>query len=369
MKTSQRILNALAVVFAGQVILIADTPPAPPAPPAPPEAGAEAASPGPAQAVQRELEWVQARPVREVRAQHAVMIAQAGHGDEDEVEVNIEMAEPPEPPEPPDPFGAPHVIGFNGLGMGDAGASVSPLVIPSGPVEPGSLAEDQEDLAIMARILSKAAARGSESNDPMALGIMLSTFPGLRRPQAMHLDGYGAVFLVNVSFPLAAPAAKAQAKPDKPVNTTWEQARRELYGPKGSPRYGSRSSGDVLVYTHNAGRKPAAFDADRVERLQRDLAEALKNGANLRHVKPEENLVVVVTSPAGDRPVRIVKTEVRRSTGGPANITSHEEATSGEGSGPASTLVLRVRKSEADDFAAGKFDFDEFRKRVGVTVY
>lgn len=369
MKTSQRILNTLAVVFAGQVILIADTPPAPPAPPAPPEAGAEAASPGPAPAVRRELEWVQAHPVHEVRAQHAVMIAQAGHGDEEEVEVNVELAGPPEPPEPPDPFGASHVIGFNGLGMGEAGASVSPLIIPSGPVEPGSLAEDQEDLAIMARILSKAAARGTESNDPMALGIMLSTFPGLRRPQAMHLDGYGAVFLVNVSFPLAAPVTKAESKPDKPVNTTWEQARRELYGPKAPPRYGARSSGDVLVYTHNAGRKPVAFDADRVERLQRDLAEALKNGANLRHVKPEENLVVVVTSPAGDRQIRIVKTEVRRSTGGPATTTAHAGGTGGDGAGAGNTLVLRVRKSEADDFAAGRLDFDEFRKRVGVTVY
>ena len=363
MKTSQRLLTAVTLAFAGQVILVADTPPPPPeAPPAP---TLEVAAPAVASAmaeVQRELAHVHKTVARDVaraaQAQHALLLAQARHGSEDAADLDIEV---PEPPEPPEPFGMVDVTtGIPFALEGGAGASVAPLFIAAGEVEPGTVAESQEDLAIMSRILSKAAARGGESADPMALGIMLSSFPGLRRPQAMQLDGYGALFLVNVSFPLAAPADKAESQPDKPTNTTWEQARRELYGQKRSP-------GDVFMYKRGSGRKPVTFEPGRVERLERDLIDALKNGANLRHVKPEENLVVVVSSTGGggERGMHLVKAEVRRGYG----ATTREEMVTGDGPAGASTMVLRVKKSEAEQFAAGKLGPDEFRKRVGVTVY
>lgn len=369
MKTSQRLLTALTVVFAGQVILTADTPPPPPeAPPAPQDFAPAVASA--MEEVHRNLARVHETVARDVaHAQHAVLLAQAGHERYDAADVELNL---PEPPEPPDLFHVDPTTGITLLSEAGSGGSTAPLVIAAGPVEVDALAETQEDLAILSRILSKAAARGGEPSDPMALGITLSSFPGLRRPQAMYLDGYGAVFMVNVSFPLAAPAEKAEAKPEKPTNTAWEQARRELYGQNRSARYGPRY-GDAFTYRAGPGPKAAAFDADRVERLQRDLSDALKNGANLRHVKGEESLVVVISSPrgSGTRQRMIVRAEAGHSTfgGTGGTTTKREELVTGDGSAAASTMVLRVKKGEAEDFAAGKLGPDEFRKRVGVAVY
>lgn len=88
--------------------------------------------------------------------------------------------EPPEP-EPPDLFDP--TTGLALVSEAGPGASAAPLVIATGPMAAEALVRTQEDLAIMSRILSKAVSRGGEAADPMALGIMLSSFPGLRRPR------------------------------------------------------------------------------------------------------------------------------------------------------------------------------------------
>lgn len=365
MKTPVRILQTLALAFAGQVILVADDPPAVPEPPPAPEAIAETVTLAVQQATDAAAR-AQAQVQRELeRAHRAVVIAQARHAG-DEIDLEIEA---PEPPEPPDPFGA--IAGFGGSGgfswTGEfPGASTPPLVIPAGTPEPANLTEAQEDLSILSRILSKAATRvGGGGEDPMALGIMIRSFPGLRSPQALQIEGFGAVFLLNVSFPLAAPAVPADTRTEKPANTTWEQTRRELYGPR-------RGSPDVLILKHTGDRKPVAYDPERVERLQRDLVEALKNAANLRHLKADEQIVAVVSGQGGgERGARVVRAEVRRSTGDARPRTETRETTlTGEGGGAGgSTLVLRVKKSDATEYAAGTIGPDEFRKRVAVSTY
>src|ERR1051325_11675602 len=74
-----------------------------------------------------------------------------------------------------------------------------PLIVRSSDAAAKNLPNLQEDLAIMSRILSKAAGReGHEA----AMGIVLSALPGSRHPQSIYLEGYGALFLLNVKFPL-----------------------------------------------------------------------------------------------------------------------------------------------------------------------
>jgi hypothetical protein len=299
-----------------------------------------------------------------------------------------EAPEPPHAPEPPELPGDVYQdidhsirlwdassgseIGLGGMfgAGGPFGAASDPLVVPAGDAPAGVVTETREDLAILSRILRKAAGRTDERAE--AMGIVIATLPGLRQPQAMYLGGYGAVFLLNAPFPLA-PAEAVEAKPaEKPSNTDWEEARRELYGPRRAP-------GPAWV-PHAGPQREAAYSAERVARLKRELTDALKNASNLRHVKDDEQVVVVVNSTSGpgagighavslEREVRLERRVARygsRSTDAqPVVKEVREERTSG----PGTTMVLRVKKADAVAYSAGDLGQDEFARRVGVTTY
>jgi hypothetical protein len=143
------------------------------------------------------------------------------------------------------------------------------LIIPEGEPKADTLLQTREDLAILSRILRKAAGR--TDGQPEAMGIVLSALPGLQQPQAMYLGGYGAVFVLNVQFPLA-PAAEVEKKPaEKTADTTWEEARRELYGPKRSPD---------AVWLMKAGlRHEVAYNAERVARLNANSSKRSRTPA------------------------------------------------------------------------------------------
>jgi hypothetical protein len=365
MKTQQFIRSTVAAVFAGQIIVIAEAPPPAPPLPAPPPLPAVHLSELTAALAQagHELDGVQ----EHVTALLAQVVPPA-----------VDAAEAAAFPEPPSPYEDGGLL-FAGMG-GESGGVAAPLVIAF-EIGPEKIAETQEDLAILSRILSKAAGREGDRTESMALGIVVSSFPGLRRPQAMYLEGYGATFLLNVPFPLAAPAVKDERKPEKPKNTLWEQTRRELYGGRGGVggpggsgagiptdmrmmlRYGLIPKGFKLDPS-------AAYDAKRVEKLQQELIEALEHGVNLRHVKPEEYLVVVVSS-GGERPATVVRVQERAGVNRAPEVRHEEHSVVvPHAAGPgANTLVLRVTKADADALAAGKIDSEEFRKRVSARLY
>jgi hypothetical protein len=367
MKTQQFILSTVAAVFAGQIIVIAEeSPPAPPlpAPPGLPVVHLSELTAALAQAG-HELDGVQ----EHVTALLAQVVPAAVD--------NAEAAPFPEPPSPYEAGGL--VLADMGIEPGGGGA---PLVIAF-EIGQEKIAETQEDLAILSRILSRAAGREDERAGKMALGILVSSFPGLRRPQAMYLEGYGATFLLNVPFPLAAPAVKDERKPDKPKNTLWEQTRRELYGGRGGfgggggvgVGMGGRLPDEMMLMRYGilpgGARRTAAYDAKRVEKLRQELIEALEQGVNLRHVKPEEYLVVVVSSSVDEREVRVVRVEERAGATRVPEVRQEERSVLvPQAAGPgANTLVLRVKKADADALAADKIDSEEFQKRVSVRQY
>ncbi len=381
MKTTRRLLPTLAAAFAGQLILVAQEAPPVPPPDAP-------APPGvPVKAARRAIETAEQLHVAEdqVRAHlaevnRAVQLAQAT-----QAIIIAGTPEPPEAPEPPEDAlgeniehsiqlwntddGASFAIGGGAGGSvfgvgGPFGGGVEPLIVPAGEAKDDQLAETREDLTILSRILRKAASRTDGREE--AMGIVLSSLPGLRQPQAMYLGGYGAVFVLNVQFPLA-PAPDVEKQPtEKTGNTAWDEARREIYGPKKSP--------DSL-WIKALPRHEPTYDADRVARLKRELIEALKNASNLRHVADDEEVVVAVSSGtgvgAGARELHVVRVEkdVRsegRSTGRKPEVVQRRERVS---SAPESRLVLRVKKADVDACAAGKLDHDAFAKRVTITSY
>jgi len=255
-----------------------------------------------------------------------------------------------------------------------AGRPGRTLVLPSGAADAkGDVGNAEEDLNVMARILEKALAPGAETDDRRAMGIAISSLGSPpSAPRNLYLEGYGAVFFLDVSFPLLPPPKKSEeAKAKAPVSSEWEEARREIDAAR-SPE--PRGNGVVGWASRNSPRGGVEYDADKVERLKDDLLESLKNATHIRDLKPEESITVVVTGTAGNRAQRFV---TRKNSGdGRNNRIAIEEyhheivrAPGAPGARSESTMTLRVKKSDADAFAAGKLDLEEFRKRATVRTY
>ncbi len=359
--------SLLLTALAGQLASLAQ--PIPPRPAPPPLAAARA-----------EVHSALAEAGRQLhvaRAQVAAALARSGEAGQGIATLHLAAA-PPVPPQPPlgddDPLwaeaggaagGAGAVIQW--LGGEPPGNVPQALIVPAGDLSAAQVAELREDLAVFSRILGKAAGEERRRGQEMALGIVVSTFPTLRRPEALYLEGYGAVLLLNVPFPLAAPEEpRDEPAPDKPADSVWERTRRELFGGQpGSPTPPPPGLLPRLEWDHLLpGAKPAPYDAARVEKLRRDLVEALQHGTHLRHVKPEEHLVVVVTGTSA-APRREVRIERRLGRGGAAE-SRREKVVVGDAVPGAETLVLRVKKADADALAEGKISLDEFRQRVSV---
>jgi hypothetical protein len=231
-----------------------------------------------------------------------------------------------------------------------------PLIISSSSLDEQALANLDEDMNIMARILDKSGDRG-EDHDNKAMGIKLWAIGGgSRGARNLYLDGYGAVFIMNVNMPLLAPASKPAAEEKKEsASSSWEEARKEIYG-----------RDEDRVFKHGGDKKPGQpYDAERVEELQKDLTEALKNATHIRGLKENENVTIVIQGVGSER----VHRARAMSPKGEFNGDVFAYAFSGNSGGPRSVMTLRAKKSDIDAFAKNQTDLDDFRKKVSVAVY
>lgn len=232
-----------------------------------------------------------------------------------------------------------------------------PLVIRTSNTDAKTQAKLEEDLAVMSRILDKAAQNGDEDRPRHAMGINVLFGPGPQPFHSLYLEGYGALFLINAGFPLLPPPSKPEPqKEEPPSNSTWEQTRREL---NGQP-YRERR---VVAL-------PAEeYSEERVSKLKDAVLEALKNAPNIRDLKSEEWITVAVFggTPAGG--VRY-QAFAKRSPKAPSD--SEDEVLAAEGHQPVAArralMTIRVKKADTEAFAKGKFDLDEFRKKSQITT-
>ncbi len=303
-----------------------------------------------------------------------------------------ERPEPPEPADPPDVSGggdvAPRIHAemaraqadmaraagqgkrhFEEIRVGFSGAqSDRQLVLPADDASSESVTTLREELAIMARLFAKAADPENGKRSAFRVDLWQLGLGKGRDLDALYLDGYGAVFLLAVDFPLVeAPKAAEQkdaAKADK--DTAWEQARRELSGKDGD------LPGDL---EREDDQEPAKYDADKVAGLRKRIAETFRHAANLKSVKAGELVVVQVTGKAtrashgsaridpntsipGNRPQGMDPVLARRYGLDTAPTMSPTE-------GPTTgTLTLRAKKSDVDAFAAGRLSAEEFGKKL-----
>ena len=224
------------------------------------------------------------------------------------------------------------------------------LVVSVPARESDDVANLEEDLEVMSRILDKAAARSlGQNQDPRYMGI---TIPGLsagRTPQNFYIDGYGAMFVLNVRFPLAAGEPKAAGDAQRPNNSTWEQARREVRG--GGP---VRPESRQMEYSE-----------EKVEALKKELIVDLKNATNIRGLPANEAITVVVTGEGG-REFEMESIHTRTTAGNSSNVSRSDSKGRRDDN---TTMTLRVKKSDVDAFANGKIDLNDFRNKVSVAIY
>ena len=157
----------------------------------------------------------------------------------------------------------------------------------------------------MSRILEKAASEragghGGQPYGATAMGIDVFFTPAANPLRSLYLDGYGALFMLNVGFPFLPPPHAEGQQEKTEANSDWEDAKQELYG---QPWWRTR-----LV----APTEP--YDEERVNRLREGLLESLKNATNIRGLKPDDSITVCVFGgPSSGQPKAM--TYVKRGTG------------------------------------------------------
>jgi hypothetical protein len=239
------------------------------------------------------------------------------------------------------------------------GGAPGTLVLAGDELTGEAAQQISEDLAIMSRILQKAAGKGTRH--PFTWVAPNALHFG-RDLDAIYLTGYGALFLLSVDFPLVPPSEPVE-KASKATDPTWERTRHELSSGGAGARFEWRSSLKPLLF--DAG-DPREYRESRLKELREQLIEAFRHAANIRGLRPEDELAIAVTGPVA----------------GPSDAESYENGDTGEfdlsggfavvrgaGAGvPTSVLTLRVRKSDVDAFAVKELSPGEFAGRVKVSL-
>jgi hypothetical protein len=248
-----------------------------------------------------------------------------------------------------------------GLRIGFSGPEARRLaVIPADAASDEALAESRDDLAVMSTLLSRAAQPDRGRRGDLLLELNDWKLGGGRDLEALQIDGYGAVFFVGVDYPLVAPAT-AEPPKDEPKTTqdnTWEKTRRELLG--GGAPDPDESEPDQ---PRDEGPQATPFDPERVLQLEQRLKEALRHAANLRHLGSEDWIIVQVTGrSATPRPGAGAGFAIFGGGPGGAGLISGPPPRGGS-----SQMILRVRKSAAENLAAGRLKLEDFVREVKVS--
>ncbi|MGB2866583.1 MAG: hypothetical protein WBC05_24850 [Sedimentisphaerales bacterium] len=248
------------------------------------------------------------------------------------------------------------------------------LVIPSEQTNTEDLLTINEDMSVMSRIIEKnieqARIATVHSNffgpryDPF--GMLLGGSRG--EIQSMYLQGFGALFLLKVDFPLSpapkAPEGEKETEKAEEGDPVWQQMRQQMYEP------------EKVLRTRRTDRPEERYDAEKVEILKTTLIKALKHAANIRSLKLDESVILTVTGSGDATGTTITSARVlpeknqiiiveRNADGTPLaqRVVTGSALDDIRLSSP-SILVIRAKKSDIDQFAKGALDFDQFRKLV-----
>jgi len=244
------------------------------------------------------------------------------------------------------------------------------LVIPADEIKTEDLATITEDVGIMCRVLDKKL----EQEARIATRRTLLPFGGDTETEGIYLEGYGALFVLNVNLPLTPPPeTKKEEQPKEEGDPLWEETRHELYSTNEDAdhtRFG------VVYMRSGLDHLSEEYDPEKVEQLKTTLVKSLKHAANLRNLKSDESVIITVKGCAP--PAVIEETVVEREEHGSRTHSKSISATrsvpvqkiiSDERSVASTVLTIRTKKSDIDLFSKGQVTFDQFRQKVRIHTY
>lgn len=248
--------------------------------------------------------------------------------------------------------------------------SIPPLVIQFSSTNQTLVQEWEEDLTVMTRLLEESLQRAADedlSDFKTAMGIQL-TMTTARSVRPLYLEGFGALFMVKVNFPVVPPTKLDEEKSEK-TESEWEKARQELFG----RRQASWLGGNV-----EAG---VDYDAEQVDTLKKELIESLKNASNFRHLQPQEYVSITVYGSAnsGAKTTKTSKKKKGPDATAAENLAKTKEEidrilrdqlnTRLKSARAGTVLTMRVKKADVDAFARGDINYDAFEKKVELNTY
>ena len=262
-----------------------------------------------------------------------------------------------------------------------SGGAGTVLVIPSEQTTTEDLLAINEDMNVMTRIFEKNLEQervttiGSSIFIPgrrERYGALLGSSRG--QIQGMYLQGFGALFLLKVDFPLSPPPdvqeeQQQETQKAEQGDPVWREIRQEMYEP------------EKIRRDRRKDRPESKYDAEKVEKLKTTLIKTLKHAANIRCLKPDESVILTVVGGGESTGVSIVTAR-----GAPGQVVVVQKGPDGAkkqrvvqgnsldvlediGFSSPVILVVRTKKSDIDGFSKGDLDFDKFRQRVKLLTY
>ena len=245
------------------------------------------------------------------------------------------------------------------------------LVIPTQQIKAENLVMIMEDMSVMSCIFDKKFSKGSR----LIRGVFsdYGDFFGRdsRATEAIYLQGYGALFLMEANFPLTPPPRskeKEAKKTEEPADPIWQQTKQEIFDP-------------MIRTTRRISQPGEKYDAEQIEEVKKELVKSLKHAANIRNLKPDEWVILTVTG-AGRQPNevfeygRLIRPDDATGSAYPGGAFPGGYGSGGyggsyreRGSPSAMVLTIRAKKSDVDAFAKGELDFDKFRQKVQILTY
>jgi hypothetical protein len=274
-----------------------------------------------------------------------------------------------------------------------SGSSRKVLVIPNTEIKPEDLAAITQDLQVMSHIFHKIFT-GPRLIEGVFMDYGDFFGRGSRATEAVYLQGYGTLFLMEVNIQLSSPPKAKEIDKDETIqkpDSVWQQATQEIFQPSAFQNTRRPDSGEK-------------FDAEKVEELKSRLIKALKHAANMRNLKPDEWIILTVIGKGrsygvggygggmmggygggmggygggmggygggmggygGGGAVSVGRSDSR--TGSSRYITTRI-VPGGAGVSSHTVLTIRAKKSDVDAFAQDKMDYDNFREKVQIITY
>jgi len=237
------------------------------------------------------------------------------------------------------------------------------LVIPNTKIQTEDLLATIEDLTIMSRVFDKKLAH--ERMIPATSRLFARGDDALfqrffsqhnRSTEAIYLQGYGAMFFINVDFPLWTPVETPEQETSQDVDKVWEEAKIDVYN---------------LEKDSGRGRtqEEEKYDAEQVAELKETLIKALKHAANIRCMKSQEWLNIIVK---GKSPGDVIKAVVNAPSGRSSGLSRYDAlafVSKATTTGDSTFLSIRAKKQDIDAFVEGTLDYEQFRRRAEVLTY